>query len=260
MTGLTLEKPESRTYACPMRSQLKITTWLTVIGLSAFLIAAQETPPTPKPSAPTKSNSKDASKTGKAPKTKKPSPGTTGSDRYFLEQIRQLRGEMEELKGAYNLQIRKVMALETEVRTLRTANETLKRENALRYASNKSIDELAAKIMELDKNRLNDLDVTNKQIDAILKTVKKLAETPPVTPPHHGGTNPAPANFKAREHTVQSGEFLGTILAAYNAAFKTEGLSGQVTQSQVLKANPGLNADRLLVGQKLLIPLPGEIK
>ena len=38
---------------------------------------------------------------------------------------------MEELKGAYNLQIRKVMALETEVRTLRTANETLKRENAL---------------------------------------------------------------------------------------------------------------------------------
>mgnify|MGYP003309273515 CR=1 FL=1 len=61
----------------------------------------------------------------------------------------------------------------------RTANETLKRENALRFASNKSIDELAAKIMELDKNRLNDLDVTNKQIDAILKTVKKLAAVPP---------------------------------------------------------------------------------
>ena len=61
---------------------------------------------------------------------------------------------------------------ETEVHTLRTANETLKRENALRFASNKSIDELAAKIMELDKNRLNDLDVANKQIDAILKTVK----------------------------------------------------------------------------------------
>ena len=246
-----------------MRSQLKITTWITAIGLGAFLIAAQETTPTPEPPAPAKSKPKNTSKTGKAPKTKKApptKPGTTGSDRYFLEQIRQLRGEMEELKSAYNLQIRKVMALETEVRTLRTANETLKRENALRFASNKSIDELAAKIMELDKNRLNDLDVTNKQIDAILKTVKKLAETPPVTPPHHGGTNPAPANFKAREHTVQSGEFLGTILAAYNAAFKTEGFPGRVTQSQVLKANPGLNPNRLLVGQKLLIPLPGEIK
>ena len=174
-----------------MRSQLKITTWITAIGLGAFLIAAQETTPTPEPPAPAKSKPKNASKTGKAPKTKKApptKPGTTGSDRYFLEQIRQLRGEMEELKGAYNLQIRKVMALETEVRTLRTANETLKRENALRFASNKSIDELAAKIMELDKNRLNDLDITNKQIDAILKTVKKLAAAPPATPRHNGNT------------------------------------------------------------------------
>ena len=113
--------------------------------------------------------------------------------------------------------------------------------------------------MELDKNRLNDLDVTNKQIDAILKTVKKLAAAP-ATPPHNGSTNPAPADFKAREHVVQSGEFLSTILEAYNAAFKAEGLSGRVTQSQVLKANPGLDPNRLLVRQKLLIPLPGEIK
>ena len=246
-----------------MRSQLKITTWITVVGFGAFLIAAQETPPTPEPPTSAKSKPKNASKTGKAPKTKKApptKPGTTGSDRYFLEQIRQLRGEMEELKGAYNLQIRKVIALETEVRTLRTANETLKRENALKFASNKSIDKLADKIMELDKNRLNDLDITNKQIDAILKTVKKLAAAPPATPRHNGNTNPVPADFKAREHVVQSGEFLSTILEAYNAAFKAEGLSGRVTQSQVLKANPGLDPNRLLVRQKLLIPLPGEIK
>ena len=128
------------------------------------------------------------------------------------------------------------------------------------FASNKSIDELAAKIIELDKNRLNDLDITNKQIDAILRTVKELAAAPPSTPRHNGSTNPAPANFKAREHVVQSGEFLSTILEAYNAAFKAEGLSGRVTQSQVLKANPGLDPNRLLVRQKLLIPLPGEIK
>ena len=50
--------------------------------------------------------------------------------------------------------------------------------------------------MELDKNRLNDLDVTNKQIDAILKTVKKLAAAPPATPRHNGNTNPAPPTSK----------------------------------------------------------------
>lgn len=255
---LVLEKPELKTYAYPMRRQFTITPWIAVTGLGAFLMVAQDAPTPPTPPAKTKTN--PATKNPKPPKNAPATPGTTGSDRYFLEQIRQLRGEMEELKGAYNLQIRKVMALETEVRALRTANETLKRENALKFASNKSIDELAAKLMELDKNRLNDLDVINKQIDAILQTVKKLAAAPPVTPRHNGGTDPAPANFKAREHVVQSGEFLSTILAAYNSAFKAEGLSGRVSQSQVLKANPGLDPNRLLVGQKLLIPLPGEIK
>ena len=162
---------------------------------------------------------------------------------------------MEELMGAYNLQIRKMEALEAQVKTLQTANDNLKRENALRFASNKDIEELASKLMELDNNLRNDLKLTNKQIDEILKAVEKIADKP--TPTRN---NPAPANFQAREHVVQSGEFLSTILSAYNTAFKAEGLKGRVSQSQVLKANPGMKADKLLAGQKLLIPLPGEIK
>jgi LysM repeat protein len=66
-------------------------------------------------------------------------------------------------------------------------------------------------------------------------------------------------DFKFNTHKVQTGEFLGTIIIAYNRAYKDEGL-GIVTQSQVLKANPGLNPNRLLIGQKIKIPLPGEIK
>jgi len=166
---------------------------------------------------------------------------------------------MEELKGAYNLQIRKMMTLGEEVKNLRVANENLKRENALRFASNKDIDELAAKLTQLDKNRRNDLEITNKQIDEVLKIVQKLANAP-VPTPAPTRNNPPPPKFKAREHVVQPGEFLSTILAAYNTAFKEEGLKGRVSQSQVLKANPGMKADRLLVGQKLLIPEPGQIK
>ena len=52
--------------------------------------------------------------------------------------------------------------------------------------------------------------------------------------------------------------YKGAVNVATYDAFKAEGLSGRVSQSQVLKANPGLDANRLLVGQKLLIPLPGE--
>jgi len=226
------------------------------LGLSTSLIIAQDNPPKSDPAIPA------ISSTIQNKNAKKGKPAATApasGNRYFLEQIRQLRGEMEELKGAYNLQIRKMMTLEEEIKNLRVANENLKRENALHFASNKDIDELAAKLTQLDINRRNDLEITNKQIDEILKTVEKIANSP-VPAPTPTRNNPALPKFKAREHVVQPGEFLSTILAAYNAAFKEEGLKGSVSQKQVLKANPGMQADRLLAGQKLLIPEPGQIK
>ena len=229
------------------------------LGLSTSLIMAQDNPPKSDPAKPAippaiQNKNKKINRKGKPAAT-----APTSGNRYFLEQIRQLRGEMEELKGAYNLQIRKMMTLGEEVKNLRVANENLKRENALRFASNKDIDELAAKLTQLDKNRRNDLKLTNQQIDEVLKIVQKLANAP-VPAPTPTRNNPPPPKFKAREHIVQSGEFLSTILAAYNTAFKEEGLKGHVSQSQVLKANPGMKADRLLAGQKLLIPEPGQIK
>lgn len=230
---------------------------IATLCLSLLDTNAQENPPilkTPKPAAPANKPAPEK----KTPKT--PPPSRTGvGDQYFIEKLQKLSGDMEQLMGAYNLQIRKMEALEAQVKNLQMANENLKRENVLRFASNKDIEELASKLMKLDNNLRNDLKLTNQQIDVILETVQKIANNPaPSPPPTH--TNPAPANFQAREHVVQSGEFLSTILSAYNTAFKEEGLNGRVSQSQVLKANPGIKADRLLVGQKLLIPLPGEIK
>ena len=241
-----------------MRSLINFQAIIATFALGMLSTSAQENPP--KPSTPNPTPTPTQKNTSKNGELKKPLPSTaTSGNKYFIEQISQLRAEMEELKGAYNLQIRKMMALENGMKSLRAANENLKRENALRFASNKDIDELANKLTQLDKNRRNDLEITNKQIDEILKIVKKLANTP-VPTPTPTRNNPPPANFKAREHIVQTGEFLSTILSAYNAAFKTEGLKGRVSQSQVLKANPGMKPDRLLVGQKLLIPEPGQIK
>ena len=232
-----------------MRSDVKFPAMM-ILGLGVAVVCAQETP-APKETAPPK--------TPKPATPAKVTPRNTAQSRYFEEQFRQLRGEIEGIKEAYDLQLRKAVTLEAEVKQLRTTNETFKRELALKFASNKDIDELATKLTEVDKNRRNDLQITNKQIDEILKIVKKLAAAPVPAAPQIRN-NPPPAKFKAREHVVQPGEFLSTILEAYNSAFKEQGLSGRVTQGQVLKANPGMKADRLLVGQKLLIPLPGEIK
>ena len=231
---------------------------IAALGLCVFQINAQEDPP--KPVSPNPTTTPSTKPTPEKETPKKPAPSRTGSgNQYFMEKLQKLNGDMEELMGAYNLQIRKMMALENEMKSLRLANEDLKRENALRYASNKDIDELASKLMALDNNLRNDLKLTNRQIDEILKTVEKIVDSP-VPSPTPTRNNPPPVKFKAREHVVRSGEFLSTILAAYNTAFKTEGLKGRVSQSQVLKANPGMKADRLLAGQRLLIPLPGQIK
>ncbi len=222
-----------------------------ILGFIVAVVYAQE-PPTPKETTPPQ--------TPKPAAVPKVTPRNVRSNDYIVEQLGQLRGAIKDLQEAYTQQLRKAAVLKTEVKQLRTANETFKRDLALKFASNKDIDELAKKLVELDKNRRNDLDVTNNQIDEILKIVTKLAAAP-VQPRNNGsGIDPAPADFKFRQHAVQTGEFLSNIQEAYNKAFKNEGLKGRITQSQILKANPGLKADRLFVGQKLRIPLPGEIK
>ena len=241
-----------------MRSMTASPLVIATFCLSLLDTNAQENPPilkTPKPAAVPTNKPAPGKQTPKTPTPLR----TGGGNQYFIEKLQKLNGDLEQLMGAYNLQIRKMEALEAQVKNLQTANENLKRENVLRFASNKDIEELASKLVKLDNNLRNDLKLTNQQIDVILKTIQKIANSPaPASPPTRN--NPAPANFQAREHVVQSGEFLSTILSAYNTAFKEEGLKGRVSQSQVLKANPGIKADRLLVGQKLLIPLPGEIK
>ena len=221
-----------------------------IFGLIVSVVCAQETP-APKETAPPE--------TPKPAAPPKVTPSNNKPNDYIVEQLRQLRGEIKDLQEAYTQQLRKAAELEAEVKQLRTANEAFKREMALKFASNKDIDELAKKLMELDKNRRNDVAVTNQQIDAILKIVTKPAATP-IQPRNPGGGDvPPPPNIKFREHVVKAGEFLSTIQEAYNKAFKVEGLKGRVTQNQILKANPGLKANRLLIGQKIRIPLPGEI-
>ncbi len=244
---------------------MKFPTLLIALGLGAAMAGAQEAPPPKKDTPATPTEPKDVQPPAPKPTEAKPkaSPNRPSPNRFFEEQFRRQRAEIEELKNIYNLQIRKTAALEAEMKGMRAANETFRRELALKFASAKDITDLAEKIRELDKNRCNDLKVTNQQIDAILKIVTKLATAPPAPPanPRGGHDNPpVPAKFKFREHTVQAGEFLSTILEAYNKAFKDEGLKGRVTQSQVLKANPRLKVNRLLIGQKLRIPEPGEIK
>ncbi|MGH7992341.1 MAG: LysM peptidoglycan-binding domain-containing protein, partial [Limisphaerales bacterium] len=54
------------------------------------------------------------------------------------------------------------------------------------------------------------------------------------------------------DYTIQRGDTLLAIAKAYRA----QGI--KVTTDQILKANPGLDAKNMKVGQKIFIPAPGQ--
>jgi hypothetical protein len=58
-------------------------------------------------------------------------------------------------------------------------------------------------------------------------------------------------------YTVKKNDRLRDIVAAYNEYFQKHGQS-KLTVEQVLKANPGLNPDRLIAGKKIKIPIPAK--
>ena len=118
----------------------------------------------------------------------------------------------------------------------------------------KGLKQLADAIKEVDRKRLDDAE----NVRAELLKLRKLLEAPP--PPSRKSATSAPKDIPAAaasttpekgfEYTVKSGDTLDAIVLACREK------NIKVTVPQVLKANPGLKAERLKVGQKIFIPAP----
>jgi TolA-binding protein len=230
-----------------MRSDIRFS--ILMLGAVAAFAFAQD-PPAPIPAPPAKEPTQEI----------KPAPVAApigAQARFYAEQFRRLRGEIDELKGAHALQQQQTDKLKTQVKTLTDENQKLNRRLAGKFATAEEMEAMRAALKELDANRLQDRAIVQKALADLGKLIQKVAQqkAAPVEP----APRVVARDFKFNTHKVGPGEFLGNIIVAYNRAYKEEGL-GIVTQNQVLKANPGLNPNRLLVGQKIKIPLPGEIK
>jgi ribosomal protein S15P/S13E len=170
------------------------------------------------------------------------------------ERIKQLRGHVDDLLEDKANQKKQIEALAKEIQALR---EHQQNQPTTAYASQEDLRKLAEKIQELDAKRKTDREV-------ILKEIAKLGQattggTPPKAKPPKSQPNPTtpenpnPSNLpdKAAEHTIAAGDTLSTIAAAYSKE-----LGVKVTTEQIRKANPGIKDDKLIVGKKILIPLP----
>ena len=216
------------------------------VAVALVLVQAQEAPkkpdeaPNPKPSSPTA----DPARVKQTRET------------FLQDQIQRVRGEVMDLSDALALLTRKHISLMEELKLLREENEKLVERLAKGnrdLATREDLASLAKSLRELDEKRVKDFDVILKEVERMLKKTVRANPKPPASTPT------GPGRIKGFEHVVQQGEFVSTILAAFNTEFKKQG-EKPVTLSQVLKANPGLNANNIRVGQKILIPMPGQVQ
>jgi len=183
------------------------------------------------------------------------------ADRQVAEErYLKLNALMESLQVTQDAQRKRISVLTEELQRLR--DEQAKHAGK-QYATPDDLNRLAEKIKELDQKREADKEL-------ILEEIKKLGKTLSSVPPTGSKSSKKETAGKEKEHSsapaveekgfeyiVQKGDYLGTIVAAYNEEFKKQGKKA-ITIKQVQDANPGLNPNAMKVGQKIFIPQPTD--
>jgi LysM repeat protein len=117
---------------------------------------------------------------------------------------------------------------------------------------------LASKIEEVDKKRLNDAELVREQLEKIAKLVANAPIAPSSrndNPKPDRGSDTPPPSGEMYPYTIVSGDTISAIVDSFNSEFKRKGMK-TVSVSQVMAANPGLDPKRLFVGKKIFIPAP----
>ena len=172
------------------------------------------------------------------------------------QQLDKLSGQIQEMLEAQAQQGRRIDALEKEINELRDKVNTPVVNDS---ASREDLKRLAGQMQEIDQKRQNDRDLILTEIEKLGKaaaiapvpTTHKPKANPETTA--SGGDNsttpPSPPE-NGHYYTIKDGDRLSDIVKAYRA----QGV--KVTTSQILKANPGLDPNKIISGRKIFIPDP----
>jgi len=171
-----------------------------------------------------------------------------GQDAATQEQINKLYGQVQDMVEAQAAQAKRINALEKDISDLR---DKLNQPAVNDSASADDLKKLAAQVQEIDKKRQADNEKILKAIEKIGKAGG--ASTPTRRPPVVSNDTPTPASgekLKGYDYEIHPGDTLSAIAKAY----RDQGV--KVTTDQIVAANPGLNANSLIVGKKIFIPDP----
>ena len=168
--------------------------------------------------------------------------GSSLDTRALREDCRRLQSQLADLLEAHNALKSELSKFRSEVRQLRAQTAT-KDPAAVTRAD---LEGLAKSIREVDRKRIQDKDLILKEMQALLRSTPTGAK-PPTAPPH---------SEKGFDHTVETGQTISAIIAAYNTRLKRQGVKKRITLKSVLDANPNLNPRTMRIGQSLFIPDP----
>ena len=167
------------------------------------------------------------------------------------ERFNQLNGKIEDLIAGQEAQKKLISELRHEIETLRDQQNKPSGD----YASRDDFKRLAETVKEVDRKRLEDADRTKATLDRLAKMIAD--KSGPVRPPRNERPEKSETDLpkhdeKGFEYTIKSGDTLSTIVKAY----KEQNI--KITSDQILKANPGLQPEKLRIGQKIFIPAPAQ--
>lgn len=186
--------------------------------------------------------------------------------RVDLEELKRLAGEVADLRDANFAQQKRLASLQREVEYLREALREAQERSTTKMADFATRDDLKKivdqTIREVDSRREADKKLILGEFENLSKAFTQSARTPKRREePEPRDSEPArPIEGTFLEYVVQAGDgSLSEIQAKYNAELQRQGRPS-VTLRQILQANPKLNADRIIVGQKLQLPVPDKKK
>ena len=167
------------------------------------------------------------------------------------EQYRELNAKIINIIETQELLLRRQQTLGQRLEELSRDIEKLKEGNGRNDAELVTRDELKVyvdKLKEIDEKREADKKL-------ILKSIRELAKIPLAPVPSPRPSRSSPEDIPTWDYPVEPGDILGDIIKAYNAEFEKQGLQS-IDIRQVERVNPGLDSDRIKVGQVIKIPIP----
>ncbi len=173
------------------------------------------------------------------------------------ERYKRMSADVEALQAANTSLQNKINALEERISKL--TDELSKANN--NSSTHDDLRTLKEKIQEVDKKRESDKQVISDEIKKAIADVEKLILKAPSSRSMAGkdkDTRPVdttPTNDNGLSYTIQDGDTLSAVVQAYNKKFQADGMK-KITMKQVQDANPGVNWNRLRIGQKIVIPTP----